>query len=520
MKHSLWVLFCVCLVVACANQKGLSGGDKDEKPPEIVYSSIEDSTLNFHEQQIVFSFNEFIRLINLNDELTINPYQKTKPEVKAQGKNVRITFIEGLDSNTTYVLNLGSAVVDNNEGNALSNLKLTFSTGKHLDEQIIRGLVSDAWTLEPQGEFSVCLYKEESDSLGMATLPDYLLNTSDSGTFSFGSLPKRAFYLMAFKDENRDAIRQPSEKIAWMPDLIYSVDSQKLFLTAVNEKPQALTYDFSAAGPFEYNLAFNQRMDFEEIRLLDSSSAYLQESSRGDSLRILLEQPWDSVRLIAMEDTLNLGVSLAEQTKLSITNRDMSLLPVYEGLKQEVRLLLKIPIQQVDTSTIHLTSDSNSIAYSYKLNNTHRLLSLFPASPISGPFSVSLDSAAFQLNDSVSNDKIVLSSSVISAESYGSLHLAGDSLKWTKGSKIGVFLYSEQDKIIKKGFLTEGDSLKFNYLQDGNYSLRYFEDANNNGVWDSGSFLERRRPERVGRMTQVVVRAGWDSEGISLDPFP
>ena len=43
------------------------------------------------------------------------------------------------------------------------------------------------------------------------------------------------------------------------------------------------------------------------------------------------------------------------------------------------------------------------------------------------------------------------------------------------------------------------------------YYIRIIYDSNQNGQYDSGSFLERRMPERVSYFPEELdVRAGWD----------
>ena len=53
--------------------------------------------------------------------------------------------IDTLKENTTYALNFGSAVRDNNEGNPLNSLRYVFSTGPEIDSLVVSGYTADSY---------------------------------------------------------------------------------------------------------------------------------------------------------------------------------------------------------------------------------------------------------------------------------------------------------------------------------------------------------------------------------------
>mgnify|MGYP000717844648 CR=1 FL=1 len=65
--------------------------------------------------------------------IILSPPQKKRPKTSIKGKSIVVTFEEPLDSNTTYSLNFGNAIVDNNESNPLPFFTYTFSTGTTID---------------------------------------------------------------------------------------------------------------------------------------------------------------------------------------------------------------------------------------------------------------------------------------------------------------------------------------------------------------------------------------------------
>ena len=63
----------------------------------------------------------------------------------------------------------------------------------------------------------------------------------------------------------------------------------------------------------------------------------------------------------------------------------------------------------------------------------------------------------------------------------------------------------------KKRKLKKVEPIEFTNIDAGKYYIRIIYDSNQNGQYDSGSFLERRMPERVSYFPEELdVRAGWD----------
>ena len=61
---------------------------------------------------------------------------------------------------------------------------------------------------------------------------------------------------------------------------------------------------------------------------------------------------------------------------------------------------------------------------------------------------------------------------------------------------------------LKEIYATKPQLFEFNYLKPGDYSFRVIFDANGNGKWDTGSFLNKIQPEAVKYYPDFVnVRA-------------
>ena len=51
----------------------------------------------------------------------------------------------------------------------------------------------------------------------------------------------------------------------------------------------------------------------------------------------------------------------------------------------------------------------------------------------------------------------------------------------------------------------------FEYIKPASYRVRVIYDENENGKWDTGSFLNKTQPERVFYYPgEIEIRANWD----------
>ena len=127
--------FCVAafwsiLPIGCATVVPPSGGPRDSLPPVLLLADPPDSSLNFSGNRITLTFDEYIDLKDVVNNLFFTPTFEINPRIAVRGKSIIIPFEDGvLEPNTTYVLDFNKAIVDMNESNQLQDFTYTFSTG-------------------------------------------------------------------------------------------------------------------------------------------------------------------------------------------------------------------------------------------------------------------------------------------------------------------------------------------------------------------------------------------------------
>jgi len=225
MKFSrLYYLFLITYFfsIGCANPgTSLSGGEKDETPPQLLLSTPENFTTNFTAEEVIIEFDEFLKLGNAAAKLIISPVMDKKPEVKIRGKELHIKFLSELLPDRTYTLNFGDGIADLNENNSIENFSYVFSTGSEIDSLQISGQVTSAFTNEPAEGVAVMLYQEDNDSLPMTDLPIYLSLTDKEGYYNLQNLASGSYKIFALKDANSNYLfDQPKEEIAFLDSLI------------------------------------------------------------------------------------------------------------------------------------------------------------------------------------------------------------------------------------------------------------------------------------------------------------
>jgi len=130
IKNILYIFLLIGIFgLGCAQQGQLSGGEKDETPPQMdLANSTPNLQTNFEKQDLKFVFDEWLKLNDVYNQVVISPpLQKGQSgyEVSLKGKTVLFKFDdeEILRKNATYTINFGEAVQDLTERNPVNVIR-------------------------------------------------------------------------------------------------------------------------------------------------------------------------------------------------------------------------------------------------------------------------------------------------------------------------------------------------------------------------------------------------------------
>ena len=205
--HILFTLFSVSLLymfvisnAGCAQIGMPTGGAKDSIPPRLLSASPKLNSTNVTGNKITLTFNEYIDLKEPQTNVLVSPFPKKSPLVEFKLKTITVKLKDTLLPNTTYSINFGNAIVDNNEGNPFKEFTYIFSTGNQIDSFKLTGKVILAETGKADSTLIAMLYRNAADSAVQKQKPDYIAKLTGNGSFAFINLPAGNFKVYALKD--------------------------------------------------------------------------------------------------------------------------------------------------------------------------------------------------------------------------------------------------------------------------------------------------------------------------------
>ena len=87
------------LLASCARRSSPTGGEKDSIPPVLIAANPKINSVNFNTDEIRLTFNEWVKLENLEKQLIISPpLEKKKYEINPLSGITKKIFINFIDS--------------------------------------------------------------------------------------------------------------------------------------------------------------------------------------------------------------------------------------------------------------------------------------------------------------------------------------------------------------------------------------------------------------------------------------
>ena len=332
MRNFICIVTSALVIFGCAKRGNPSGGPIDSIPPVLVNANPKLNSTNFDSDEIRLTFDEWVKLENIQDQLIISPpIDKSSYEITPLSgvtKKVFLRFLDSLNPKTTYTINFGNSIQDNNENNPLTFFSYTFSTGETIDSLFIMGNIRDAFDQETDDYISLQLYRVDSlfkDSIIYSDKPTYISNTLDSTNYKFQNLKEGKYLLIALKDLDNNYFFDPFyDKIGFMDSLIIlprdSIIDLKLFKEETDlvwEKPHFINSEKIGFG-------YYGRLDIDKIKIEtnipDSVNYVFTKEKDIDTLNLWLSKnSFDSLNFSLIEsDTIKLTTVKFDRKKDSL----------------------------------------------------------------------------------------------------------------------------------------------------------------------------------------------------------
>ncbi|MBS1438447.1 MAG: hypothetical protein HP007_11880 [Bacteroides sp.] len=591
---------------ACASTGMPDGGPYDETPPKFVRATPEPNATNNKRKKISIEFDEYIKLDKASEKVIISPPQNEAPEVKVSGHRVLVEFFDTLRENTTYTIDFGDAIVDNNEDNPLGNFAYAFSTGEHIDTMEVSGTVLSADNLEPVKGIQVGLHKNLEDSAFVKLPFDRISRTDSRGHFTIRGIAPGKYRIYALMDGNQNYLfDSKTEAVAFLDSLVVPDMRPAMRQDTVWNELDTLAYDtiyevhytrflpdnlilrsFKEENPMQYlvksereqlnrfSLYFSAKADtLPTIKGLDfdEKDAFIIESNpRNDTIRYWIKDTVMCERdtltfqmdylatdtlgqLVPKTDTLRMVNKIDKKRRMALAEEALKKeekerkkrakkgdtlkvepkffamsvdAPSSLDLNRNIVLKFEEPVEHIDTAAIHMAVKVDSLWEDIPFilmgdSVVPRQYQILADWQPGQEYQLKIDSLGIKGIYGLYTNKVENQLKVKTLEDYGTLYLniVG------AGPHAVVQLLNSSDGVVRQQPVTDKNTCDFYFLQPSTkYYIRLFNDDNNNGVWDTGNYEEKRQPEEVFYFPKVwEMKANfefeetWDIHAVPLD---
>ncbi|SCW78571.1 Ig-like domain-containing protein [Mucilaginibacter sp. NFR10] len=524
-KNSI-LIFIVLFIFGCAAQQPPQGGPRDQTPPKLVKAIPGNKTRNFAAKQIDLEFDEFIKLTNAYQEISMSPAMEKPPEYSSNKRKLKIEFKDSLQKNTTYVINFGKSIQDVNESNILKNFTYVFSTGSHIDSLSISGTVTNTLTQEKEKDVLVFIFPVKQDTLFGKKKPSIFALTDSSGNFALNNLREDDYRIYALKEASPDKIfNRDEELIAFLKKPIHlRADTSNVQLNLFKQDPEKFRVSekrFDTDG--KLLLVFNKGLTQPAIKVIypanvddrkqvsfsrtkDTASVYLRNMN-FDSLRVAIFDKGKPIDTIYQLKRKNESFTRVVTTSYNMGN-DGKLKP-----GGNLVITASIPIENFDQSQITLNEDSVATSdYTIqKDTGNYKLLNLKYRWRESSKYELVLNEGALTDIYGDKNKRLSKKFQINKLDNYSQLTVK---LTVPDTSKAYVVeLLSEDKKLIQSDPITKNTSLVYKGILAAKYYVRIIYDENKNGKWDSGNVRLKRQPENIWLNEKLItLRPNWEAE--------
>lgn len=520
----IFILLSITAFYQCARKGTPTGGPKDVTPPVLIRAEPENMSTNFQGKKIRLYFDELVKLEKVQEQLIVSPPLIYQPLLSPQGganKFVEIIIQDTLKENTTYTINFGQSIVDNNEGNPNPFLTYVFSTGDYIDSLELQGVVKDAFNKEADDFISVMLYNIDSsytDSTIYKKPPNYITNTLDSTIiFNLKNLKEGTYALFAIKDQTKNNIfDQNTDKIGFIKDTVQLPTDSIYLLNLFREIP-----DYGIAVPTyaaKNKISFGFYGNGKDIELNtispipDTVKTKILKEREKDTLNFwFTPYDMDSILFTVKNERLKLiDTFKVKSRKVGIDS--LKLTPSRTGtlnFEERFSLLANTPIESLDTTKIEVfKQDTLQVIYTSVLDTLENQVNFEFKVDANEKYKVQMIPGAIVDFFGTTNDSISFNLNTKSYADYGNLsvNLTGESIEYP----VILELTNEKGEVQRTQTATEPKVFEFNHINPGKYLIRAIFDTNNNGQWDTGNYLKRIQPEKVSYYpTTIEMRANW-----------
>ena len=508
----LFFLFITALLMiqSCAQMASPPGGKKDTLAPKLVTSIPLNKSKNYKGKKLELTFNEYVNVRNLNQELLITPNIGTY-QTRIRPNGLSILLDSALKDQTTYTFNFRNSIEDMSERNVGKNIKLVFSTSNTIDSLSITGKIKLVDLNKAFENVLVGLYPYNDTLRIDKAKPYYFTKTDTSGIYTLENLAQGKYYMAAFIDANNNLLYNSNkEPVDFLTEPFFSLsknETKNFSIVLQNLDPLKITKTTSTAKTVLYEMSRGIK-----ALELDNKKDLIYQIEGDKNIRIYVknQEAKDTLFLSAnVTDSLNRKIKiplkvkfreLSKKEKIVRTTLQVSYLPAqgkYVSPEDSLVLGFPKPVVSWDSKRVQFITEENETitlpdeAYMWnKYSNQLTIKRSFL--PYREKFLLNLEKGAFVSVENDSSDVQKQAFQFQDLEEYGSIEGKVGELP---SNYIVQLLNAANMQVLYE----QNTSQKFNFLhvEPGIYVIRAIEDTNKNGYKDIGNFILKTKPESV-----------------------
>lgn len=537
------IIFSIVLLFlyGCALQLPPEGGEIDLIPPEIVSTFPVSGTVNYSKNYFEIKFSEYVDKRSFREALFISPTIEGEMEVDWSGKNVEVYFPEGFKENTTYVITIGTDVVDLNNKNRMANaFNLYFSTGNKIDQKIISGKVYDS---QADGTMLFAYHFLSDTTNYLLKKADYISQAGKDGQFSIQGLPKGTFRIFAVKDQFRDLIFQPEQDRIGIPyldivlteeDSVYS--GLNFYLTKIDTVPPRVL-EVKMLDQMHLLVKFSEELKLETLKkesfkIVDTLSQLISEIqylfsplNKSNELVLVPEQKFETqedffLEISNIEDNFNNILFHEKVSFVYSEKRDTNSLKIIkieppdfkiDYVNPQIKIFFDDAFQkeQIEQALNFMDSNNNNILIKISYINDATLI-INSIQKLKPDNKYRLEINMNLLPDATGN----LSDTTIFYDfnTKAEFEFSGLSGKVVSDNDNLIIVLESELNSGNKYYVKLGSKKTFEFerILPGRYKLWAFEDRNKNGKYDFGLLSPFEFSERFYFYPEIIeIKARW-----------
>jgi hypothetical protein len=345
------------------------------------------------------------------------------------------------------------------------------------------------------------------------------VQTNKLGEANFDYLSQQDFVVFAY-DLKGSAKLMNDAPIAFRNELL-SLDtlrkSDTLFLFVPNNQPKTgRVLSKSIDGPGR--IAVRTNYDFSPAEVIIQSGSEMlgfmvEETMSSDSavfwVRAAENMNYDVI--IPFQDSvLNAKVATRKivEKKSAVTN---NLVNEELGFSDTLMLTFDFPISTFNPQSFTITQNGEALSHvSFVVENHRNLKILGDFDPDLVYQLAVLPNAVGFYHETYYADSILISFKRLGLNKYANLELV---LEDKPVVSMVIHLLNNGKIVAQQSVSAHQESVFFELLQPGEYTVKVILDANENGQWDTGSWILKQQAEKVIWFRQsFTLRANWDTK--------